>query len=152
MINGKSTELRIGQTYQCGIWLTSKRKSAAANCRAVDGQVWCVTDTGLSLYTAGQGNQPKNGGAGEFCSFYREIATNADRADKETIEIEEVIDQQSGPYCAGRIFSKEGSCQSRRSKLKYHLLMTGCGSKSSRRYIVSLFRPMMFSLNSLQMH
>ena len=47
--NGKSTELRTGQTYQWDICLTSKRKAAAANCRAADGQVWCVTDTGLSL-------------------------------------------------------------------------------------------------------
>ena len=152
MTNGKSTELRTGQTYQWDICLTSKRKAAAANCRAADGQVWCVTDTGLSLYSAGQGNQRKNGGSGEFRSLYSEAATDADTKDKKTLEIKEAIDQQSGPYRVGGVFSKEGSCPKRRSKLRYHLPMTGCGSKNSLRYIISLFQPMPFSPNSLQMN
>jgi len=150
--NGKSTELRTGQTYQWDICLTSKRKATAANCRAADGQVWCVTDTGLSLYPAGQGNQRKNGGSGEFRSLYSEAATDADTKDKKTLEIKEAIDQQSGTYRVGGVFSKEGSCPKRRSKLRYHLPMTGCGSKNSLRYIISLFQPMPFSPNSLQMN
>jgi len=152
MKNGKSTELGTGQTYQRGIFLASKREAATSDCRAIDGQVWCVSDTGISLYSVGQGDQSENDCTGAFCGFYREIATHADTKDKKTLEIKEVIDQQSGPYCVGRVFSKEGSCPKRRNKLRYHLPMTGCGSKNSLRYIISLFQPMPFSLNSLQMN
>jgi hypothetical protein len=45
-----------------------------------------------------------------------------------------------------------GSCPKRRNKLRCHLPMTGYGSKSSRRFIIFLFRPLLFSLNHLQMN
>jgi hypothetical protein len=152
MTNAKITELGISQTYQRGICLTSKRKATAADSRGIDAEIWCLSNTGVSLYTVSQGNQRKNGGSGEFRSLYRKVATDADQADKKTLEIKKAIDQQSGPYCAGRIFSKEGLCPKRRNKLRYHLPMTGWGSKNSLRYIISLFQTMPFSLNSLQMN
>ena len=154
MINGKSTELGAGQTYQWGIYFASKREAATSDCRAVDEEVWSVSDTGISLYTVGKRDQRENGDTGKFCGIYRQAATYTDQADKETIGVQRAIDQQSGPYCAGRIFSKEGSCQKRRNKLRYHLPMIVCGSKSSRRFTISLFRPTsrLFSLNKFLMN
>jgi DNA invertase Pin-like site-specific DNA recombinase len=152
MINGKSTEPGTGHAYQRGIYLTSKRKAAAANCNVVKAEVWCLTDTGLSLHQAGQGNQRKNGGAGAFCRLYGKVATDAGPTDKEAIGIQEVIDQQSGSYGAGRIFSWQGSCPKRRNRLRCHLPMTGCGNKSSHRCTICLCQPVLFSRNPLHMN
>jgi hypothetical protein len=152
MKNGKITELRIGQTYQRGVRFIAKGNASATDRRAVEAEIWCVTDTGLSLYPTGKGDQRKDGHTGEFCSLHRQVTTNADQAHKEAIEIPEALDQQSGPYCAGRIFSKEGSCQKRTNKLRYHLATTGCGSKSSRKFTISLSHPILFSLNKLLMN
>lgn len=153
MKNGKGTEYRIGETYQQCVRYASKRKAAATNCGELDREVWYLTGAGVSLYPTGEGDKREDAGAGKFCGLYSKTTTDADQACKEAIEIKEVIDQQSGPYCAGRIFSKEGSCQKRTNKLKCLLAMTGCGSRSSRRFIISLFHPtMLFSLNKLQMN
>jgi len=139
MINGKITELGISQTYQSGVFLTSEAQTSARNSRAAEAEVWSVSNPGISLYPVGQGDQSENGCAREFCSFYRKIATHTDTKDKKAIEVRKAIDQQSGPYCAGRFFSKAGSCQKGRDKLKSHLAMIGYGSKNSRRCIISLF-------------
>ncbi|WP_315819397.1 reverse transcriptase domain-containing protein [Paraflavitalea speifideaquila] len=149
MINGKITEFGISQTHQPGFCSAAKGQTSAADCRAVDAEVWGISNPGLSLYPISQGNQRKDVDTGKFCRVYRQVATYTDQADKEAIGIQRVIDQQGGPYCAGRIFSKVGSCPKRRNKLRYHLPMTGCGSKSSRRYIISSFPPtgQLFSLN-----
>jgi retron-type reverse transcriptase len=152
MKNGKGTEYRVSETYQQCVHDASKRKASTTDCGEVDREVWCLTSAGLSLYPTGQGDQREDAGARKFCGLYCKTTTNADQAGKEAIEIKEVIDQQSGPYRAGRIFSKEGSCPKRRNKLRYHLPMTGCGSKSFLRSIISLSRPMLFSLNKLQMN
>ena len=154
MINGKITELGVGQTHQSGVYYAAKGKPPATDSRAVDTEIWSVTNPGVSLYTAGKRDQRENGDTGKFCSVYRKAATYTDQADKKIIGIQRAIDQQSGPYCAGRIFSKEGSCQKRRNKLKYHSLMIVCGSKISRRFTISLFQPtdLLFSLNNFLMN
>lgn len=153
MKNGKSTECRVSETYQQCVHHASKRKASATYCGELDREVWNLTSAGVSLYPAGKGNQREDAGAGKFCGLYCKTTTDADQACKEAIEIKEVVDQQSGPYCAGRIFSKEGSCQKRTNKLRCLLAMTGCGSRSSRRFIISLFHPtMLFSLNKLLMN
>ena len=154
MINGKSTELGISQAYQPGIYFAAKGKTSAADSRAIDAEIWGFSNTGIPLYAVGKRDQRENGGTGKFCGVYRQVATYTDQADKEIIGVQRAIDQQSGPYCAGRIFSKEGSCQKRRNKLRYHLPMIVCGSKSSRRFTISLFRPTsrLFSLNKFLMN
>jgi hypothetical protein len=138
MINGKSTELGISQAYQPGIYFAAKGKTSAADSGTIDAEVRGLSNTGVSIYTVGKRDQPENGDTGKFCGVYCQAATYTDQADKETIGVQRAIDQQSGPYCAGRIFSKEGSCQKRRNKLRYHLPMIVCGSKSSRRFTISL--------------
>ena len=152
MINATSTELRIGQTYQQCVYHASKRKIPAADCRAVGREVWCLSSTGLPLCATGQRDQREDNSTRKFRSLYCETTTHADQTCEEAVEIKKVIDQQSGPYSARRFFSQEGSCSKRRNKLGYHLPMTGYGSKSSRRFIIFLFRPMPFSLSNLQMN
>lgn len=154
MTNGKIAELGVGQTHQSYVYFAAKGQVPAADSRTVDAEIWSVTNPGLSLYPISKGDQREDGDTGKFCSVYCKTATYTDQADKETIRIQRAIDQQSGPYCAGRVFSKEGSCQKRRNKLRYHLPMTGCGSKSSRRFIIFLFRPtgQLFSLSKILMN
>ena len=152
MTNEKIAELGVSQTHQRSVYFIAKGKASAADSRVVDAEIWCITDTGLSLYPTGNGDQRKNDYTGEFCSLYSQVAANADQADKETVKIQAAFDQQSGTYCAGRIFSKEGSCQKRTNKLRCHLAMTDCGSKSSRRFTIFLSHPKLFSLNKFLMN
>lgn len=151
MINEKSTELRIGRTHQRGVYLVAKQQASAAYSRKADAEVWRISGTGLPLYTVGTGDQRENGDTGKFCGVYSKASTYTDQPDKEIIRIQRAIDQQSGSYCAGRIFSKEGSWQKKSNNLRYPLPMIVCGSKSSLRFIIFLFRPipanLMFSLN-----
>ena len=154
MINGKIAEFRVGQTHQPGIFFTSEEQASATYSRAVDEEIWSVPNPGISLYSISQRDQRENGHSGKLRSVYGQIATDTDQTNKEAIRIQRVIDQQSSPYCAGRIFSKEGSCPKRRDKLRTHLTMIGCGSKNSLRCIISLFRRIsrLFSLNNILMN
>ena len=154
MTNGKIAELGVGQTDQLCVCFVAKQQASAVYSRKVDAEVWSISGAGIPLYSVGPGDQRKNGDTGKFCGVYRKAATYTDQSDKEIIGIQTAIDQQSGSYCAGRIFSKEGSCQKRRNNLRYHLPMIVCGSKNSLRFIISLFRPanLFFSPNNLQMN
>ncbi|SHM24252.1 hypothetical protein SAMN05216311_1212 [Chitinophaga sp. CF418] len=154
MINGKIAEFRVGQTHQPGIFFASEEQTSATYSGAVDEEIWSVPNSGISLYSISQRDQREDGHTGEFRSIYGQIATDTDQTNKEAIRIQRFVDQQSGPYCAGRIFSKEGACQRRRDKLRNHLTMIGCGSKSSHRYIISLFRQVgrLFSVNKILMN
>lgn len=154
MINGKITECRTGQAGQSGVCFTTEEQSSSPDSRAFNGDVWSIENPGVSLYSAGQREQREAGYSGSFCGIYRQATTRTDQSDKEVCELQRHIDQQSGSYSAGRIFSKEGSCQKRRNKLRYHLPMIVCGSKSSRRFTISLFRPTsrLFSLNKFLMN
>ena len=138
MINGKITECRTGQAGQSGVCFTTEEQSSSPDSRAFNGDVWSIENPGVSLYSAGQREQREAGYSGSFCGIYRQATTGTDQSDKEICEFQRHIDQQSGPYSAGRIFSKEGSWQKRRNNLKCHIPMTAYGSKSSLRCIVSL--------------
>ncbi len=140
MINGTITEFRAGQTDQSYVHTVATGNSPATNSGQVDTEVWDISDTGLSLYKPCKRDQRENGDTGKLCGVYRQITTQTDQAHQEVIRNSRPDDQQSGTYCAGRIFSKAGSCQKRRSKLKYPLPMTVCGSINSRKCITPLFR------------
>jgi len=152
MINEKSREFRIGQTYQQCVHPASKRKVPAADCQAVGREVWYLASTGIPLCAIGQNDQREDSGTGKFRSLYCEATTHADQTSEEAVEIKKGIYQQGGLYSARRFFSQEGSCPKRRNKLGCHLPVIGYGSKSSRRFIIFLFRPMRFSLSNLQMN
>lgn len=154
MGNGKSTEYGISQTHQPRFYFTAEEQSSATDSRGVDGKIWSLRQSGLPVYPTGQGDQRENGDTGECCSVYRKTATYTDQADKKISGIQRAIDQQGGSYCAGRVFSKEGSCQKRNDSLRYHLPMIVCGSKNSLRFIIfsSLPASQLFSLNNHQMN
>ena len=154
MTNGKSTEYGVGQTHQPGVYFAAEEQTSAADSSAIDGKIWGLCKSGVPVYPTGQRDQRENGDTGKFCSVYGKTTTYTDQADKEVIGIQRAIDQQSGPYCAGRIFSKKGSWQKRRNNLRYHLPMIVCGSKSSRMFIIFLSRPasLLFLLNNHQMN
>lgn len=139
MINGTVTELRIGQADQPNFYYASKGKASAADSSAVDAAIWCLSNTSLPIYTTGQRYRRKNGHPGKFCGIYGQVTTYPDQTHKAIVRKERAINQQSGAYRAGRIFSQNWSCQKRRNKLKYHQSMIDCGSKSSLRYIISLY-------------
>jgi len=138
MINGKITEFRTGQAHQSGVCFTTEEQSSSSDSSTFNGDVWSIENPGVSLYSAGQREQREAGYSGSFCGIYRQATTRTDQSDKEVCELQRHIDQQSGSYSAGRIFSKEGSWQKRRDNLKCHIPMTAYGSKSSLRCIVSL--------------
>jgi hypothetical protein len=145
MINGKSTEFGIGQAHQRGVCFTAERETAFSDNRAFNGDVRSISNTGISLCSAGQREQWEDSRSGIFCGVYRQTTTRSDQSNKEVCKIQGDIDQQSGPYCAGRIFSKEGSWQKRRDNLMCHIPMTAYGSKSSPRFIVSLSQSTLLS-------
>ena len=145
MINGKITECRTGQAGQSGVCFTTEEQSSSPDSRAFNGDVWSITNSGISLCSASQREQREAGCSGSFCGIYRQATTGTDQSDKEICELQRHIDQQSGPYSAGRIFSKEGSWQKRRNNLKCHIPMTAYGSKSSLRFIVSLSQSTLLS-------
>jgi len=145
MINGKITELRTGQTHQSGVCFTTEKETSSSDSRTFNGDVWSITNPGVSLCSASQREQREGGCSGSFCGIYRQATTRTDQSNKEICKLQRHIDQQSGPYSAGRIFSKEGSWQKRRNNLKCHIPMTVYGSKSSLRFIVSLSQSTLLS-------
>jgi len=145
MINGKSTKFGTCQAHQSGVCFTTEGETCSSDSGTFNGNVWSITNPGVSLYSASQREQRKTGYSGSFCGIYRQATTGTDQSDKEICEFQRHIDQQSGPYSAGRIFSKEGSWQKRRNNLKCHIPMTAYGSKSSLRFIVSLSQSTLLS-------
>lgn len=145
MINGKITEFGIGQAHQSGVYFTTERETSISDSRTFDADVWSISNPGVSLCSASQREQWKDGCSGNFCCIYSQTTTWSDQSNKEICKIQRAVDQQSGPYCAGRIFGKEGSWKKRINKLRYHIPMIDCGSKNSRRFIVSLSQATMLS-------
>ncbi len=141
MLNGKIAELGTSQTHQPGLRFTEQREAAISDSGAFNGDVWCFSDPGLPVCSASQSEQWEDSYSGTFCGVYSQTATQCDQSDKEICGFQGHVDQQSGPYCTGRILSKEGSWQKRRNKLRYHIPMIVCGSKNSLRFIISLSRP-----------
>jgi hypothetical protein len=141
MINGKVAELGTGQTYQPGLRFTEQGGVAIQGSGAFNGGVWCFSDAGVPVCSASQSEQPEDSNSGRFCGVYGQTTTQADQCGKEICKFQRDVDQQSGPYCTGRILSEEGSWQKRRNKLRYHIPIIVCGSKNSLRYIISLCRP-----------
>ena len=145
MINGKITELGTGQTYQQGICFTTEGEVSSTDSRTFSGDVWSISNPGLSLYSASRRDQRQVAYSSDFCSIYGQTTTHSDQSGKEICKIKRDDDQQSGANCAGRIFSKERSWQKRRNKLKFHLLMIVCGSKNSLRSTISLSQTTLLS-------
>lgn len=149
MRDGKITELGAGQTHQPGFHSIEQRKRISPHSRTLDEEVWSVLHTGLPLCSASQTQQGEGCYSRNCCGLYRQTTTHSDKTGKEICKIARASDQQCGPYCAGRIFSKQGSCQKRTNKLRCHTCMIACGSKNSRRFTTCLFQSIaqLFQMN-----
>ena len=154
MINGKITESRIGKTHQSYVCFAEKRQASISGNIALDGKIWCIPDTGLSLCSASQGDQWENGYTGNFCSVYGKNTTRPDQPGKKVCKFQRNDYQQSSQGSIGGIFVKERSWPNKRGKLKYPSVMTVCGSKSSLRFTIYLCQPIakLFQLNNLAMN
>ena len=150
MINGEITEHGTGKTYQRGLYFIEERKTSCAGDRVPRREVWGVSGSGISLCSAGQRAQRKDGRTGSFCGVYHQNASQPYHQDKKVCKFQRNFHQQSSQSSAGRFFSKERSCQKKRDKLKYHFPTIVCGSKSSLRFTIFSFQSIMklFPLNN----
>lgn len=149
MINGKSTEFGAGQADQPGICPFVEGEAHRGDSGPFNREIRGFSNTSLSLCTAGQREQWESGYSGSFCGIYRESATEPDQADKKVCPFSRDVDQQGGVVSAGRVSVKAGSWQKRRDKLKCRFATTGYGSKSSHRFIISLFHHRILVLPAL---
>jgi hypothetical protein len=141
MINGKITEHGTGKTYQPGVCFTEQRQISISGGRAFDKEVWGVSNPGVSLCSASQRDDRKDGYPGSFRGVYCKNTFQSDHQDKKVCEVQRALHQQSSPISAGRFFSQERSWPKNRGKLKYHFPTIACGSKSFLRCIVFSSRP-----------
>src|SRR3954452_23600607 len=141
MINGKVTEHGAGKACQPGLRFIAERATSIAGDRALDEEVWCVSNPGVSLCSASQRDESKNGYTGSICGIYCQNTYEPDSQNKKIRKLERNVYQQSSECSAGRFFSKERSWPKKRGKLKYHSPMIECGSKSSLRFTIFSFQP-----------
>ncbi len=141
MINGKITEHRIGKTYQPGLCFIEERETSVSGDRALDEEVWCIANPGLSLCSASQRDQQKNGYTGSICGIYCQNTSQPDQQNKKVRKFQRDDYQYGSESSAGTFFSKERSWPKKRGKLKYHSPTIGCGSKSSLRFTIFSFQP-----------
>ena len=138
MKNEKITEFGISRKNQSGACLVGATETAYTYYRAVNGDVWCISNTGLSLCSTGQREQRADCHSGEFSGFYSKTATQSDWSCKGICGLTGNFDQQSSQGGVGRVFSKKTPWPKRRGSLKYRFPMTASGSKSSHRFTISL--------------
>ena len=137
MVNEKITEFGVSRKDQPGTYLVGTGETAFRHCSAINGYVWRITDTGLSLCSASQGECGENRYPGNLCGLYSKTVTQSDWWGKEICYLTENHDQQSSQGGTGRVFSKDAPWPKRRNKLRYPIPMTACGSKNSHRFTIS---------------
>lgn len=140
MINGKSTEYRIGKKDQSGLCFAQQRKSSIFSSRAFGKEVWCVSNSGISLYPTSQGYEQEDGDTGNLFGIYCQNTSQLDYPDKKICKHQRDFYKQSCQSGAGRFFSKERSWAKNRGALKYHSPTIECRSKSFLRFTIFLYR------------
>ena len=138
-INEKIAEFRIGRTDQSGICFIERIQTARGG-EIINKKVWSIPDTGVSLYSIGQGTQRKDDNTGKFGGIYCEITLQFNQSGKRVGRNSGSYHQQIDKTGAGRIFSEAGKWQKRSNNLRYPVFMTGYGSKSSHRPTISLYQ------------
>ena len=152
MINGKIAGFRTCRANQSSLYLIEKRNTSFSDYRQVSGYVWCIEDSGISLFATGQGQSGKDTYSGELGGVYGKIATYSYRKDQNICTFQRNIYQQSCQGSAGRIFSKKGSWRKKRDKLRSPISMIGCGSKNSPRFTTSLSLKAMTVIRLIVIH
>jgi hypothetical protein len=138
-INEKIAEFRIGRTDQPCICFIERIQTARGG-EIINKKVWSIPDTGISLYSIGQGTQRKDDNTGKFGGIYCEITLQFNQSGKRVGRNSGSYHQQIDKTGAGRIFSEAGKWQKRSNNLRYPVFMTGYGSKSSHRPTISLYQ------------
>ena len=149
MINEEVTEFGISRKNQPGTQPIGATKAAWEYCGTVNGHLWRIPNTSLSVCSASQGAQTEARYSREFSGFYSKTSTQSDPSGKRVRPIARDIDQQNSQNGLGRVFvEKTASWPKRRRSLKYRSPMIVCGSKSSHKRIIfsslasqSSFRP-----------
>lgn len=138
-INEKIAEFGISRTDQPGLCFIERIQTAGGS-GIINKKVWSVPDTGVSLYSIGQGTDRKDDHTGKFGGIYCEITLRLNQPGKGVGRSSGSYHQQSDKAGAGRIFGEAGRWQKRSDNLRYPVSMTGYGSKSSHRPTISSFR------------
>src|SRR4051794_33822689 len=95
MINGKVPEHGTGKTYQPGFWFIAERATSIAGNRALDEEVSCVSNPSLSLCSASQRDEGKNGYTGSICGIYCQNTDKPDYQNKKVRKLQRNVYQQS---------------------------------------------------------
>lgn len=130
MVHGTITEFRVNQANQSNLQFIEEGDTAFPDCQSVDGDVWNLPDSGISLHTEGSGESGKGSHSGGYSGVHCKTSSQLDQKDQKICAFQGAVHQQSGANCAGRVPVKEGSWQKRRDKLKWRIATTVCGSKS----------------------
>lgn len=131
------TKIGIGRTYQSSLHFIEERITRFSDCKLFNRKVWCLKDPSVPICTEGKIKQRTYCDSGTFHCIYCKIAAQSDQPGQKFCKFQGNINQQSGQSGAGRLSSQKGSWPKNRGKLKYPIAMTGCGSKSFHRYIIS---------------
>lgn len=155
MKHEKITKFGISRKNQSGTQLVGATKAPYQYCRAVNGYLWGISDTGLSVCSARQGAQTEANYSREFGGLYCKTSAQSDPSGKRVRRLARDFDQQNSQNGLGRVFIKKTRpWPKRRRPLKYRSPMTVCGSKSSHRLTIfssqasqNSFRPQILSTN-----
>ncbi len=139
MINEKITKLGTGEAHQSCLYFIEERNTSFSDYNPLDNNVWCIKNSGIPVHPAGKTKRRAHCYSGSFCGVYCQITIGSGQTNQKICTLKRNVNQQSGKNSSGRFFSKERSWSNKRGKLKYHIAMIGCGSKSSPRLIVFLF-------------
>ena len=151
MVNGKITELGIGQTHQPGVYVLLKKNKPQS--QIVERLMEKYGVSQIQAYRYIQQAKEINGkmaipeSSVVFTVKLPPSLINRIKkfAGSKGISISKVVRTALEEFLAKKDHGKKGE-----TSLRYHLPMIVCGSKSSLRFIISLFRPttLLFSLNN----
>lgn len=135
----KITKHRTGRADKPCLYFIGKRPVIAGDSGGSDYAIWGIQSAGISLYANGQKEPGFHSNPGTFRGLYSKIGSNPYQTRKSHCFIDGGIDQHGGKNGVGRVFIKTRPWRKKRDELNYPVLMTGLVSKSSPRFIVSLF-------------
>jgi retron-type reverse transcriptase len=140
VMNGKITELGISKADQSCLYFIKRRQTSARGSKIFNERVWSVSDSGVSLCSAGQRPLQKDANTGKFSGVYCEITSQPNQTGKGFGRNSRPNHQQRDKASAGGISSEAGKWQKRSNNLSYPLSMTGRGSKNSHSCTIFLFQ------------
>jgi len=138
MKNEKIKEFGIGREDQSSLDFIEGRGVRKTDCYSFDVLIWCITNSGVPIYSAGKSKQSSHSYSGNFCCFYCQDAAQHNQANQKFCKLKRDVNQQSSQNCAGGFSGTKGSWPKNKGKLEYPIAMTGCMSKSLHRFTTFL--------------